>query len=359
MQRLLTYGRDFATSAPFTVPAGARIKVWLVREDTQRNPAPRDRVEIQLQDQTTLTWTTVHYLDHNAPSYTIGPDSEDLTYRVYRLDQMHSIAVDRSEPSADAVEGEHATPTNFVPPNQITVDDTDPPVSCSELKPIFADDPNDGNRYGVQVTYPAAAATDFGALSSADIHGLFDPAQVGAFSFVQDQTTGDVTFHVESDGVPSLATFENAVISLLNPDGSVASNHTIALADIVSPTEINKVLPGVPVLGPDTWLAVCPVGTAYAPPPPIANSGRFTLDQNDIPARLSATGFDPDAPFEEVRLYAVEGGNVIPLTYDESGDPIRLIDSFQAFTIVAPGEYEWRRTDYSNISVYLNTGWAA
>lgn len=357
MQRILPYGTDFATSAPFTVPAGGRVKVWMVREDTVRNPSPRDRIEVQLLDQSTSNWTTVVYLSHENPSVVLGPVDEDMTYRVYRLQQMHAIAVDRSEVAADARDGQHAAPVNFVPANQLVIDNADPPTSCSEMKLIFAVDPNDANQYGVQRTFPTTDSTDFGALTSGNIHGLFDNGQAGVFQLTRDTTTGAMTLHIERTGAPSLAVFENAVLSLLNADGSVASNITLNAADIVSPTEINKVIVGAAPLGQDNWTVVCPAGMTYAPPASISNEGRFTLDQNDVPARLSALGFDPDAPFEEVRLYAVENNTSIALTYDESGDPIRLIESFPAFTIIAPGEYEWRRTSYSNLSVYLNTGW--
>lgn len=361
MQRILSYGTDFATSNPFVVPAGAKVKVWMVREDTVRNPSPRDRVEVQIRDQSTSNWTTIYYLSHEQPSVVLGPVDEDVTYRAYRLQQMHAIAVDRTEVSADAKEGRHAAQPNFVPANQLVIDNTAPPVSCSEMKLIYATNPANADQVGIQRTFPTADPTDFGALTSGDIRGLFDAGQSGVFSYIQDTLTGDATLHISRTGAPSLAAFEGGTLSLLNPNGSVASNITITAADILSPTEISMTIPaadGLPVL-PNTsqWMAVCPAGMTYAPPVAISNGGRFTLDQNDVPARLSAFGFDPDAPFEEVRLYAVEAGTPIPLTYDESGDPIRLIESFPAFTIVAPGEYEWRRTNYSNIAVYLNTGW--
>lgn len=357
MQRILGFGKDIATSTPFTVPAGGRVKLWMVREDTTRNPSPHDSIEIQVQDQTATHWTTVGYLNYEAPSYTLGPDSEDLVYRAYRLQQTYAIAVDRTEPSADARDGQHAAPVNFVPANQLAIDNTNPPVSCSTLKVIYATNPNNVNQTGVTRTFPTAAATDFGNLTSGDIRGLFDTAQPGVFSLVRDNVSGNLTLHIERTGVPALTMFVGSTISLLNPNGSVAFSTTILAGDVVSATTITKVIAGVLPFGADTWMVVCPSGMSYAPIPLVVNSGRFTLDQNDVPARLSATGFDPDAPFEDVRLCAVENNNVIPLTYDEGGGPIRLTQNFRSFTIIAPGEYEWRRTSYSNISIYLNTGW--
>lgn len=360
MQRIIPFGVGYAQSAEFSVDEGQTIRFWLVREDYTTTPGHHAFAELQIKSAVgNDRWTTLHEMTGDEAYYDLIGVDESLTYRWVRKDAVPSIAIDRAQDGA--MSRTQATSPGFVPaPGTLAADDTEPVDTCSRLKLVFAADPLLPTTIGVRATFPAADPTDFGAVSSADLHGLFDPAQAGVFSLLHDTLTGSTTLHVERTGSPSLTAFDGATVNLLHPSAAVADTFVIDAADTTA-TVIDKVVAGFAPFVADTslWVVVCPASVAYAPPPAISNSGRFILDQNDIPARLTATGFDPAAPFEEVRLYAIEDGVVIPMTYDEDGDPIRLVSTFRGFTIIAPGEYEWRRTDYSNLSVFLNTGWRA
>jgi hypothetical protein len=352
MQRVIPFGRGYAESAEFSVDEGQTIRFWLVREDYTTTIG---EAEVELQVKSAVGndhWTTLVFMNDEQPYYDLVGTDEELVYQWVRKAGQPSVAVDRS--SDTAMSRVQATQPAFVPANTLTESD---PALCARVKLIFAQDPGDPDVVGAKVTFPSGDPTDFGALTSGALGALLDPDLAGTFQYTYDEGTGDTTFAITG----TLVDLAGFVVKVLNPDGSVADSYTITAGDTPSATSLSAVVPGLDAIADDTslWLTVCPSAVAYEPGPTIANSGTFTLDQNDIPARLTATGFDPDAPFEQVVLYAVDGGEAIPLTYNEDGDPIRLVRSFRGYTIVAPGEYEWRRTDYSNISVFLNTGWRA
>ncbi len=350
MQRLIPFGRTYAESAEFSVDEGQRLRFWLVREDYTTSVG---EAEAELRVKSAVGndhWTTLFVLSDQQPYYDLEGTDEALVYKWVRKAGMPSAAVDRS--SDAAMSRTQAAGPAFVPSNQITESD---PALCARVKLIFAADPGDATIIGVKKTFPAGDVADFGELTSGALGALLDPDAAGTFEYTFDTVSGDITFAI-SGTLVDLVDFD---ISLLAPDGSVADTYTVLDADTPSATTLAVTLAGADPITADTsqWIVVCPDAVAYVPPAAIANSGRFTLDENDLPARLTATGFDPDAPFEQVVLYAVDNNTPILMTYNEDGDPIRLTSSFRGFTIIAPGEYEWRRTDYSNIAVYLNTGW--
>ena len=353
MQRIIPFGREYAQSAEFSVDEGQSIKFWLVRED---HTTTIGEAEAELQVKSAVGndhWTTLEVLNDNTkPYYDLVGTDEDVRYRWVRKAGMPSFAIDRANDGAYS--RTQISSPNFVPSNQLTESD---PALCARAKLIFAVDPGNPDVVGVKKTFPSGDPGDFGELSSAALGALLDPDAAGTFEYTYDETTGDITFEISG----TLADLVDFDFHLLNPDGSVLDTYTILDADTASATSVLVTFEEAEALTPDTslWIAVCPDSVAYVPPAAIANSGRFTLDENDLPARLTATGFDPDAPFEQVLLYAIEGNTPILLTYNEDGDPIRLVSSFRGFTVIAPGEYEWRRTDYSNIAVFLNTGWRA
>ena len=351
MQRILPFGRLYAESDEFTVDEGESISFWLVREDGTTTVG---EAEAELQQKSTdgTRWTTIAVLNDAQPKYDLIGSDESAVYQWVRKAGERSFAIERSDDGA--MSRTQISSPNFVPSNTLTESD---PALCARLKLIFATDPDNPDVVGVRKVFPSGAPGEFGELSSAALGALFDPDEPAVFLYTYNQSTGDITFQI----VGSLVDLVDFDVHLLNPNGSVASTYTVTGADTPSATTLDATITGADPLLPDTsqWIVVCPDDVEYVPPAAIANSGRFMIDENDITSRLTATGFDPDAPFEEVVLYAVEGSNVIPLTYDEDGDPIRLVSTFRGFTLIAPGEYEWRRTPYSNIAVFLNTGWRA
>ena len=368
MQRIIPFGRDYAQSAEFSVDEGQTIRFWLVREDYTTTPGEHAFAELQIKSAVGNDhWTTVHVMDGDKPYHDLIGVDENLIYRWVRKDNQPVIAVDR------ASDGAHSrTQRAPVDPRQPDFNAATPVIfkALAETSGDFV-----GFHYDFQNNDPA----EFGEILGQAPYLISDPtptansfiklyrdtdADALVIEFFEEVSTGGAgnTDWSEYDGGRvGIATECNTT------GGMWSTSWNISAADITD-NGFALNLTGLG-LGLDATLAdriangktffvfLMKPGQTYPNINLGPRTGRFTLDQNDLPARLTASPFDTST--EQVALSAVEGNVVIPLTYNEDGDPIRLMSTFRGYTIVAPGEYQWERSCNSSPGVYLNTGWRA
>lgn len=375
MQRIIPFGRDYAESAEFSVDEGQTIRFWLVREDHTTTPGHHAFAELQVRSAVgSQHWTTLHVMDGDKPYHDLIGVDDNLIYRWVRKDISPSIAVDRSQDGAYSRTQRapvDATTSAFNPADPdaraytIKLLSAAGPDTLVGVHEQFSPDTDDPSEFGEVLSRSGLIE---GATSEASITITFDPAtSILSVEFKED-VGGDgdsfVDWPAYAGGSIQLFTecflggFSEQYMNWTINDGDntvITETGLLLTEDLSAEPLIAARLAEFIAVGKTFFFSLVspnqtPPGINLGP-----RTGRFMLDQNDINARLSASPFDPG---ESVTLSAVEsGGVVIPLTYDEDGDPIRLVPNYRSLMIEAPGEYEWRRSCNSAPGVYLNTGW--
>ena len=382
MQRIIPFGTGYAQSAEFSVDEGQTIRFWLVREDYTTTPGHHAYAELQIKSAVgNDRWTTLHEMTGDEAYYDLIGVDESLTYRWVRKDAVPSIAIDRAQ------DGDYSrtlrAPVNLGQPDfghatlpllfkvQSGTDgagtfgfyDVMSPVDPSGFGRVFDPVPDLPINSPDSVTYISASYNP-----TSDTIGIYfhndngdDTSDINWAEYIG----GYVYLYTECPDPSTPVVHAQQLVAAATPGAPVAGEaYAFATGlDISLLLDGDGNLDGIDPLrffaeGSTFFVALRKPGQNA----PVFNlgppTGRFTLDQNDTPARLSASPFDTAG--EYVALSAVEQpGVVIPLTYDEAGDPIRLQSTFRVFTMIAPGEYEWERSCNSAPGVWLNTGWRA
>lgn len=356
MQRIIPFGRDYAVSAEFSVDEGQTVRFWIVREDQTTTPGHHSFAELQLKSATGNNhWTTVGEINGDKPYYDLEGVDENLVYRWVRKPVDPPVALDRSQDGAYS--RQQRAPVNLSQPNFNNPDD---PVIFKALAATLGD--MTGVLYGVDpygdiVSTLPNLATD--PNTDSYIRAAYNSnTQSYEFNFFED--LGDGSSNIDwleyiggQVGIASecLAFSPNAMTStswVITADDVTANGINVEIGDPTGQF--------APLEGTTFFVFLMKPGQAYPTFNLGARTGRFTLDRNDAPARLSAGPFDTDN--EHVALSVVEGSVVIP--WLEGGDQLQLdrVD-YSARTIEAPGEYQWERSCNASPGVYLNTGWRA
>ena len=386
MQRIIPFGTGYAQSAEFSVDEGQTIKFWIAREDHTTTPGQHAFAELQLRgdqdDDDNYRWTTVAELTGDAPSYDLIGVDENLIYRWVRKDAVPTIALYRSQDGA------------YSRTQRAAVDPRQPVFEHPTLPLLFkvqsGNDPASDELGVLDFLVPATDPTEFGAIlgtapdttvsgvgAAASIRVAYDPTGPSAYAeFFIDDGTGNSPFdwseYLDSfsyvtlvtecggeDGEPLLSS-----IRIDSNTGTPAHDATATATTLTVPLPL-----GVDgnLQGYDPLLFFAEgstffVGLVKRPGQEDGvifdlgpRTGRFTLDRNDVPARLSASPFD--TADENVAMSIVEGNTVFPMI--ENGNQRTLNDDNTVTPLNDPGEYEWRRSCNSSPGVWLNTGWRA
>lgn len=343
MQRLIPFGNTYFESEPFSIDEQSTIRLWLVRKD-QTTSVGEAEADIQQSDSTRTQWTTIAHLNDESPYFDLEGSDDEILFRVVRRQQTPNLAVDATKPGVQSrllqgsvLSGEWDAGACIAAK---FIAGTDPTVATTTG--FLFSKTVDANAFGQLLNpLPRGDWDDFGlkldtTLGTAEL--IYDPPV--ATPGLSGMNSGTIRIHDKTGAV--LATFE-----------ATASNTDISIDQTPAPVPI-ALTPGetyyLTICHPDEEFTFS-VGS-------LSSTGRFTLDQNDIPARLSV---DFANAGETLQLYAVEGelsDRVIgPITRDD-GSALTLSSAYPVHRIEAPGMYEWRRSDNSDAAVYLNTGWA-
>ena len=382
MQRIIPFGRDYAQSAEFSVDEGQTIRFWLVREDYTTTPGEHAFAELQIKSASGNDhWTTLHVMDGDKPYYDLIGVDENVIYRWVRKPNRPVIAVDRANDGAFSRQLRAPVDPRF--------EGFDDPLRPLVFKAQSGAGPGDTTGFLDQLV-PATDPGEFGAIlgtppamflggpdASAYISLIYDPAGPSAeIVFHADDGDGnsvtDWSDYLDTGSAVQLYTECGDAINpvgqfgqyIFSDTGTPALDATATATTLTVPLQfdgngnLNGFDPAMFFSEGKTFF----VGLVKNPgqnPMSIdlgPRTGRFMIDRNDAPARLSAGPFDTDN--EAVRLSIVEGNVVIP--WLEGGDQLQLdrVD-YSARTIEAPGEYEWERSCNSAPGIYLNTGWRA
>lgn len=358
MQRIIPFGRDYAQSAEFSVDEGQTVRFWIVREDQTTTPGHHSFAELQLKSATGNNhWTTVGEINGDKPYYDLEGVDENLVYRWVRKPVDPPVALDRSQDGAYS-----RTQRAAVDPRQSDFDAPTPVI----FKAVA------GSRddfVGLYYDYQLDGVDPFG-----DILGTPPGLQPGATdSYIRFYRDTDLDMLVieffDSAGNIDWSEYEGGQVGIAtecagNGNGAMTSaSWNITAGDIAA----NGFALSIPGSGLDATMAdwiiddktffvfLMKPGQTYPVINLGARTGRFTLDRNDVPARLSASPFDTAA--ENVALSVVEGNAVFPMI--ENGNQRTLNDDNTVTPLNDPGEYEWRRSCNSSPGVWLNTGWRA
>ena len=341
MQRLIPFGNSYFESAPFSIDEQSTITLWLVRADGTTSVGEAE-ADIQQRDFDGLKWTTIAHLNDENPKHDLYGSDDEIVFRVVRRQQTPTLAVDATKPGVQsrllqgstlsgAWDAGECIAAKFV----AAVD----PLTATTTGFLFSKTP-DVNAFGELLNpQPAGNWDDFGlrmdaTLGTAEL--IYDPPV--STPGLSGHNASTIRIHDATGAV--LTTFE-----------ATASGTDISIAP-ASGTPVD-LIPGetyyVTICHPDQEFSFS-AGT-------LTSTGRFTLDHNDLPARLSVNFLNAG---ETLTLYAVEGdlSDVVigPITRDD-GSALTLSEAYPVHRIEEPGMYEWRRSDNSDAAIYLNTGW--
>ena len=358
MQRIIPFGRDHAQSAEFSVDEGQTIRFWLVREDYTTTLGQHSFAELQVKSAVGDDhWTTLAELTGDAPSYDLIGVDENTVYRWVRKPCDPIIAVDRSQDGAYA-----RTQRAAVDPRQPNFNAATPVIfkALAETSGDFVgfhyDFQNDGvGTFGNIIgTLPGLqpGATDSYIKVYRDTNA--DTLEVEFFD-----STGNIDWSEYEGGQVGVATecqtFNPGVMTstswVITAGGITANGFSLSITGSgLDPTLVDRI-----AAGKTFFVFLMKPGQTYPEINLGPRTGRFTLDRNDVPARLSASPFDTAA--ENVVLSIVEGNTVFPMM--ENGNQRTLNDDNTVTPLNDPGEYEWERSCNSAPGIYLNTGWRA
>lgn len=368
MQRIIPFGRDYAQSAEFSVDEGQTIRFWLVREDYTTTPGEHAFAELQIKSASGNDhWTTLHVMDGDKPYYDLIGVDENVIYRWVRKPNRPVIAVDRANDGAYS--------RTLRAPVDLRQSDFSYPTSPVVLKAQAA---TSGDFVGLHYDYqgddPAAFGSVLGALPNMYVGTAPSESYI---KFYRDTDTDAlvVEFHEDTTGAGDGSTsiewseYEGGRVGIATECGGNGLGDMQWISWNITAGNItdNGLALNLPGLGIDPtlvdWIAAGKTFFVFLAKAGQANpsfnlgprTGRFTLDRNDVPARLSASPFDTAA--ENVALSVVEGNTVFPMM--ENGNQRTLNDDNTVTPLNDPGEYEWQRSCNSSPGVWLNTGWRA
>lgn len=363
MQRILSFGRLYGESAEFSVDEGESISFTLVREDRTTTVG---EAEAELWRKSAVGndhWTTIAVLNDAQPSYELHGTDERMTYKWVRKAGERAFAIDRSVDAA-------LSRTLHAP-----VDPRQPDFNAATPVVYKAQSEAAAPFLGVSFTYREDALDNFGEILGTPpaLNGAEDPAVAITAAMIN---TGSDTLifmfaeNIDGEGATSVdwSDYEDGFIGIATEcagDAAMTAVEWQIGAEHINTGELLVAIPG----GATPWvyraLAAGNTFFVYLRKPgqaaPVINlgprTGRFMLDRNDVPARLSASPFDTEAD-ERVALSVVEGSVVFPMV--EDGERRQLNRGDNTTTLLeGPGEYEWERSCNSAPGVYLNTGWRA
>ena len=341
MQRLIPFGNTYFESEPFSIDEQSTVRLWLVRKD-QTTSVGEAEADIQQSDSTRTQWTTIAHLNDESPYFDLFGSDDEILFRVVRRQQTPNLAVDSTKPGVQSrlLQGS-------VLSGEWDAGD------CIAAKFIAGTDPTVATTTGFLFS-KTVDANAFGQLLNPQPAGNWDD-----FGLRMDTTlsTAELIYDPPTP-TPGLSGHNASTIRIHDATGAVLT----AFEATASGTDIS-IAPasGVPVAltpGETYYLTICHPDQEFSfSAGTLTSSGRFTLDHNDIPARLSVDFLNAG---ETLTLYAVEGelSDVVigPITRDD-GSALTLSTAYPVHRIEEPGMYEWRRSDNSDAAVYLNTGW--
>lgn len=364
MQRIIPFGRDYAQSAEFSVDEGQTVRFWLVRQDYTTTLGQHSFAELQVKSAVGNDhWTTLAELTGDNPYYDLIGVDERAVYRWVRKPCDPIIAVDRSQDGAYS-----RTQRAPVDPRQPSFEAATPVI----FKALAG---TSGDFIGLHYDHQNDDPAEFGAILGQAPYLISDPTPTAnsfiklyrdtdtdalVIEFFEELSTGgagNVDWSEYDGGQIGIATECNTV------GGMQSTSWNIGAEDITD----NGFSLNLPGFGTDAtlvdWIAsgktffvfLMKPGQTYPQIDLGRRTGRFMLDRNDVPARLSAAPFD--TVDEEVLLSMVEGSAVIPMI--ESGGQRALHVDNTTTLLEGPGEYEWERSCNSAPGIYLNTGWRA
>lgn len=365
MQRIVPFGRTARYSDPFTLDEGQTIGLWLVRTDsTDSVGAASAEVQIKSYDGAGTAddnlWTTVYRLSTEKPYQELKGTDEDITFRVLVKANSYA-AVDSSLPSGSQTRTQKA-------PVTVSQSNFDNATRAVSGKALAADDADNQGAIGFFYDYrPTGAISPNGVLFPPRPSLSGAPGSDSYFS-ITARTANDELFlaiYEDVSGGGVAATDWNDYVGGSWGIASECPSGTLSVLSFpITAGDVNANGIDTQVISPAAKDRLAPGNTFFyfiAKPGqavPTFNlgpkTGRFTLDQNDFPARLSAWPFNTDD--ERVTLFAVEAGIPIPITYPDT-TPAELHSGYAVYTIDAPGQYEWRRSCNFTGGVYLSTGW--
>lgn len=346
MQRILPFGREYRASDPFTLDEGQSTTLWLVRED-QTTSVGTHGASIQLQSADGTRWTEVYRLDSVQPSVTLHGADEQLTYRVVALADA-LVAVDQT---SDA-DGPSRTQRAAVDLAQPDPDAAVPLVFKAQAEAGMLE-VSPGNSLSGVGLIRGGGFTPFGEFIGAepewDFAGEPDPREIGVGSI----PSGNVTIVVLKS--PTLqADYEGGTVHLWSECGGFDLSMPLQTFDEGGTvTAVAMSADGTLLGAGDTFFLALQKPGQPAPVKSLgARTGRFTLDHDSVPARLSGSNLGT------VSLSAVEaGGEVIPIV--RGGERLQLDAGNTVIALDAPGTYEWERGCDEGPGVFLSTGWGS
>ena len=354
MQRILSFGRLYGESAEFSVDEGESISFTLVREDRTTTVG---EAEAELWRKSAVGndhWTTIAVLNDAQPSYEMHGTDERMIYKWVRKAGERSFAIDRRVDAALS-----RTLRAPVDPRQLDFNAATPVIFKALAE-------TSGDFVGFHYDFQNDGVGTFGNIVGG-LPGLQPGATDSYIKVYRDTDTdtleveffdnsGSIDWSEYEDGQLGIASecFNGTMLdtSVLIPaldvgeDGFVISVPSLGLDDTMEGLIAEEKTFFVFLMKPGQTYPVINLG---------ARTGQFSLDQNDIPARLSAWPFDTDD--ENVTLSIVEGSVVIPMIEDGIR---RALDVAGTTTLLeGPGAYQWERSCNSAPGIYLNTGWRA
>ena len=342
MQRLIPFGNTYFESEPFSIDEQSTVTLWLVRQDRTTTVGEAE-ADIQQLDSTGTQWTTIANLNDTSPAHILHGSDDEIVYRVVRRHQTPWLAVDATKPGilsrtlqgaslSGAWDAGDCIAAKFVA-------GTDP-LTATTTGFLYSKT-EDANAFGdMLLPHPAGNWDDFGL--------RLDPT-LGTAELIYDPPVA----------TPGLAGHNASTIRVHDATGAVLATFLATASNTDISIEPGSGTPIALTPGETYYVTICHPDKEFSfTTGALTSSGRFQLDQNDIPARFSANILNSG---ETVTLYAVEGEDsdvVIPVSYRD-GTPVQLTADYMVHRIEEPGLYEWRRSNNSDASVYLNTGWAS
>ena len=342
MQRLIPFGNGYFESAPFSIDEQSTITLWLVRADGTTSVGEAE-ADIQQQDSDGLKWTTIAHLNDENPKHDLYGSDDEIVFRVVRRQQTPSLAVDATKPGVQSRLLQGSTLTGDWEAGE-----------CIAAKFIAGVDPLTATTVGFLFS-KTEDANAFGQLLNPQPAGNWDD-----FGLRMDTTLGTAELVYDPPTpTPGLSGHNASTIRVHDATGAVLTTFLATASNTDISIEPGSGTPIALTPGETYYVTICHPEQEFSfSTGALTSSGRFQLDQNDIPARFSANILNSG---ETVTLYAVEGEDsdvVIPVTYRD-GSPVQLTADYMVHRIEEPGLYEWRRSNNSDASVYLNTGWAS
>ena len=338
------------------------VRLWLVRYDFTTTVGIGGRAEVQIKaaepfddnGSPVAQWTTIFVLNDEHPVFDIIGVDDQTRYRVVRSEAFPYLAVDRSSDS-----GLSSTVNPHIDNSQTDFNDADDKPARFKVESGAS-----GTYSGFSYDYAAGNPGGFGVLI--DVPELSRPdSSIKAYV---DSATETFTFELHNEAQDTdWSSYEGGIVLLstecysdqqnvysfafnIPPGSSTATGITVSLSTATG--QPGEGFEDVLVDGKTCFITLIRPAEVVEPIAFGPRTGRFSVDRNQVPARLTAAPLDAD---ETLKLSFVEGTTVIP--WLSGGSQVQLDADNTGIVIASPGEYEWERSCNSSPGVYLNTGW--